>query len=67
MIATTTPAAAAMLVLTKIFDTSDTSDTVPIASCEAPLKPNQPSHRMNVPSVASGMLDPGNTVMPLAV
>src|SRR5690606_29971188 len=32
----------------------------PMASCEAPLKPNQPSQRMNVPSVASGMDEPGS-------
>src|SRR6056297_4108707 len=48
-----------MLVLAKMRDTSETSPTVPIASCEPPLKPNQPSHRMNVPRVASARLDPG--------
>jgi hypothetical protein len=45
-----------MLVLAKMRDTSVTSPIVPMASCEPPLKPNQPSHRMNVPSVASGMV-----------
>src|ERR671918_3222334 len=30
----------------------------PSASCEPPLKPNQPSHRMKVPSVASGRDEP---------
>jgi hypothetical protein len=53
------PAAAAMFVLAKMRDTSETSPTVPIASCEPPLKPNQPSHRMNVPSVASARFEPG--------
>src|SRR6056297_964133 len=57
--AVTAPAAAAMLVLAKMRLTSDTSPTVPIASCEPPLKPNQPSHRMNVPSVASARFEPG--------
>ncbi len=57
--AATAPAAAAMLVLAKIREMSVTSPTVPAASCEPPLKPNQPSHRMNVPSVASARLEPG--------
>ena len=48
-----------MFVLAKIRDTSVTSPTVPIASCEPPLKPNQPSHRMNVPRVASARFEPG--------
>src|SRR6056297_290624 len=48
-----------MLVLAKIRLTSDTSPTVPMASCEPPLKPNHPSHRMNVPSVASARFEPG--------
>ena len=48
-----------MLVLAKMRLTSVMSPTVPAASCEPPLKPNQPSHRMNVPSVASARLDPG--------
>jgi hypothetical protein len=33
-----------------------TSETL---SSEPPLKPNQPSHRMKVPSVASGRFAPG--------
>ena len=57
--ATTAPAEAAMLVFTKMRLTSATSSMVPIASCEAPLKPNQPIHRMKVPSVASARLLPG--------
>jgi hypothetical protein len=48
-----------MWVLAKIRDTSAASPTEPMASCEPPLKPNQPSHRMNVPSVASARLEPG--------
>src|SRR6056297_926869 len=48
-----------MLVLEKIRETSATSPTEPMASCEPPLKPNQPSHRMNMPSVAIGRLEPG--------
>ncbi len=35
------------------------SSMVDTISCEPPLKPNQPSHRMKVPRVASGMLAPG--------
>src|SRR3546814_17456492 len=35
------------------------SSAEPSASCEAPLKPTQPSQRMKVPSVASGRLAPG--------
>ena len=67
IIATTTPAAAARLVLAKMRDTSVTSLIVPMASCEAPLKPNQPSQRMKVPSVASGMDEPGiGVISPLA-
>ncbi len=30
-----------------------------MASCEPPLKPNQPSQRMNMPSVASARFEPG--------
>src|SRR6056297_62976 len=48
-----------MLVLAKIRDTSAMSAADPMASCEPPLKPNQPSHRMNVPSVARARLEPG--------
>ncbi|CRZ45353.1 Uncharacterised protein [Vibrio cholerae] len=53
------PAAAAALVLRKILPTDvafSKSDTI---NCEPPLKPNQPNHRINVPSVANGMLEPG--------
>src|SRR3546814_9976297 len=35
------------------------SSAEPSASCEAPLKPNQPSQRIKVPRVASGKLAPG--------
>src|SRR6056297_4251738 len=59
MRAATAPDAAAMLVLAKMRLTSVMSPTVPAASCDPPLKPNQPSHRMNVPSVARARFDPG--------
>ena len=58
--AVTTPAQAAMLVLMKMVEMAMASGIVPSASCEPPLKPNQPSQRMNVPSVASGSDEPGN-------
>ena len=57
--ATTTPAAAARLVLMYIVEISRMSAAEPIASCEPPLNPNQPSHKMKVPRVARGKLDPG--------
>src|SRR6056297_2542518 len=57
--AATAPPAAAVLVLAKMRLTSATSPTLPMASCEPPLNPNQPSHRMNVPRVASARLEPG--------
>ena len=38
---------------------SATSPTEPIASCEPPLKPNQPIHNINVPKVAIAKLEPG--------
>ena len=36
------------------------SAPVPSANCEPPLKPNQPSHKMKVPRVASGRDEPGS-------
>ena len=57
--ATTAPDAAAMLVFAKMRPMSVMSPTVPAASCDPPLKPNQPSHRMNIPNVASARFDPG--------
>ena len=53
------PPAAAALVFEKMRDTSATSPILPIASCEPPLNPNQPSQRINTPSVASAKFDPG--------
>lgn len=49
------PAAAAKKVLT------NTNEVIPgsAESTEPPLKPNQPSHKMSTPAVASGMLCPG--------
>ena len=45
--------------LEKILEISATSPTEPIASCEPPLKPNQPIHSINVPKVASARFEPG--------
>ena len=49
-----TPAAAAILVLEKILATANASSVVAIESCDPPLKPNQPNHKINVPSVTCG-------------
>ena len=43
------------LVFIKIFAIELTSSNDPIASCEPPLNPNQPSHNINVPKVAKGI------------
>src|SRR5690606_38468806 len=59
IIAAITPPQAARLVLAKIRLMSEASPFEPSASCDAPLKPNQPSHRMKVPSVASAIDEPG--------
>ena len=40
-----------------IFDTAIASGAVPIANCEPPLNPNQPSHKMKTPSVTNGIDD----------
>ena len=40
-----------------IFDTAIASGAVPIANCEPPLNPNQPSQRMKTPRVTSGIDD----------
>ena len=50
-----TPAPAAKLVLMYIVATAVTSSNVPIASCDPPLNPNHPSHRINTPRVARGI------------
>ena len=57
--AATTPPAAAALVLTNTSDTAFASPTLDTINSEPPLNPNQPSQRMNVPSVAKGILHPG--------
>ena len=59
------PPTAAMLVFTKMIETELMSVMVPAASCEAPLNPNQPSHRISVPRAASGMFEPGIGFTPL--
>ena len=57
-IAETAPAAADRLVLQNTLPTSDTVSPVN-GRTELPLKPNQPNHRINIPSTESGMLCPG--------
>ena len=57
--AATAPAAAAVLVLEKIRLISATLPDVSIYSCDPPLKPNQPSQRINVPKVANARFEPG--------
>ena len=57
--AATKPPQAAMLVLTNTCATALASSTLLTFSSEPPLKPNQPNQRMNMPSVANGMLAPG--------
>src|SRR5919106_4752416 len=41
-----------------MLEIAPASAAVPSASCEPPLKPNQPSHRMKVPIVARGSDEP---------
>ena len=62
IIANITPAAAARLVLMKMLEIATESSAEPNASCDPPLKPNQPSHKMKAPSVASGIDEPGKDV-----
>ena len=52
---TNTPAQAAKFVLIYIVATAVASSNEPRANCDPPLKPNQPSHKMNTPNVASGI------------
>ena len=54
-----TPPAAAALVFRNTSATRLELAISPNFNTEPPLKPNQPIHRMNVPSVASGRLAPG--------
>jgi len=53
------PAAPARFVLTSTMLIATASETPPSASCEPPLNPNQPNHRMKTPRVTVGMLDGG--------
>ena len=39
----------------KIFETATASSKVPIANCDPPLNPNQPSHKINTPIVTNGI------------
>ena len=41
----------------KIFETATASSKVPIANCDPPLNPNQPSHKINTPIVTKGIED----------
>ena len=50
-----TPPAPAKNVFINIVDTAIASTAVPIASCEPPLKPNQPNHKINIPIVTNGI------------
>ena len=59
LIAASTPAAAARFVLARILLTATASIAPLNASWDPPLKPNQPSHRMNTPSVTAGTLEGG--------
>ena len=55
--AVTVPAAPAKCVLTAILLIAVTSSNVPTANWLKPLKPNQPNHSKNVPSVTNGILE----------
>ena len=52
-----TPPHAAKFVFINILDTAIASSPVPIASCDPPLKPNQPSHNIKTPIVTKGIED----------
>ena len=64
--AANTPPQAAKFVLMKIFDTATASSNVPIANCDPPLNPNQPSHKINTPTVTNGTDDAANGFIGLA-
>ncbi len=57
--AATRPPAAAIFVFTNTRATAFASSIFDNFSSEPPLNPNQPNHKMNIPSVASGMFAPG--------
>ena len=57
--AATTPAPAARLVLTSTLLIITASNALDMASCEPPLKPNQPSQRMKTPNVTAGTFEGG--------
>ena len=54
-----TPPAAAMFVLRNTWLTAIALASLLMTSSEPPLNPNQPSHRINTPKAASGILEPG--------
>ena len=57
--AATRPLAAARCVLARTLLITTASPGVPSTSCEPPLNPNQPSHRIRTPRVATSTLDGG--------
>ena len=66
-IAATSPPAAAVLVFKNTVATASAAPLLLMESSEPPLKPNQPSHNINVPIVASGRFAPGiGLTLPLA-
>ena len=57
--AATRPLAAARWVLAMTLLITTASPGVPSTSCEPPLNPNQPSHRISTPRVITSTLDGG--------
>ena len=55
-----TPPAPAKNVFMKIVDTAIASSAVPIANCDPPLNPNQPSHNIKTPTVIKGIEEAAN-------
>ena len=53
------PQAAAVLVLTNTLATELAFAASESINCEPPLKPNHPIHKINIPKVAIGKLEPG--------
>ena len=48
-----------MFVFTYTLAIAAASAALPKASCDPPLKPNHPNHRIKVPIVANGKFEPG--------
>ena len=49
-----------MLVLILIVEMAIAAAALPNASCDPPLKPNHPNHKIKVPKTAKGKLEPVN-------